>query len=66
MIMYMSKQTEMVKGKPQNRFMQIVVSNWQLYEFSQISNHNGNSPFGEKNTMESYTDFLAGIAVGEN
>ncbi len=65
MIMYMFKQTELSQSKAQNHFMQIAVSNWQLYKFSQISNHNENSPFGEKSAVESYIDFLAGIAVGD-
>ena len=63
--MCMFKQAETVLDKPQNRFMQIAVSNWQLYCSSHISNSNCNGPFLEKDDMGAYTDFLAGLAVGD-
>lgn len=55
----------MLQGKPQNQFMQIAVSNWPLYCSSQISDSNCNGSFGKKNALEAYTDFWAGIAVGD-
>lgn len=68
MTMYMSDKMKLFQEKPCPSFLQVAVSNWELYRLSQkpkAAYSNLLSHFPGTEDQEEYTDFLAGIAVGK-